>query len=161
MKNCKKIIQKIPEYIYGELPAEEKALVFTHLKNCSSCAKELKTTSAVLKKVSQLKRPALPSSLYPAVLGKLEQRKAAAGKFWNLPFAAGFCLLILLAVFSNNHNTYSIRNINSGNTANEEKKSTKSKLVAEGLNEEIDLLSELDYKILDELFPEQAKALIK
>ncbi|OGF45143.1 MAG: hypothetical protein A2231_03005 [Candidatus Firestonebacteria bacterium RIFOXYA2_FULL_40_8] len=151
MNTCEEIKNRIPEYYYDELQPEEKAGIDAHLKNCSQCAEELKAITAVLTRVSKAERPVLSASLYPLVKEKLEKRRAASGKFWNLPFAATVGLLILLAVFSNTQNIASMRK------AEVEEKSIVANVIDLNNSENIDLdsLSSLDVEILaDELFME-------
>jgi anti-sigma factor RsiW len=148
MKTCKAIKKIILEYYYDELPADETAEVRAHLKSCRACAEELKTIAAVLGKVAEVKRPVLSSSLYPAIKERIVQKKSIFGKFWNLPFAAGVGLLILLAVFSNNQNVASIKNADMDDT------SIVSNVI-ELSGKDLDSLSSLEVEILaDELFVE-------
>ena len=147
MKTCEEIKNKLAEYYYEELGAEEKAVVGLHLAGCSSCAKELREISSVLKKVSEEKRPVLSGSLYSGIIKKLEQKRAAP-KFWNVPFAASAALLVMLAVFSNYQNVSAVKSAELDDAA------IVSNII-ELANKDVDALSNLDVEILsDELFME-------
>jgi len=137
------------EYYYGELPEKEKDEIVIHLENCQTCATELKAITAVLEKVSRIKRPVLAGSLYPSIKEKLEQKRTGSGKFWNLPFAAGVGLLILLSVFSNS------QNISSMKKADLNDPSIVSNVI-DMEDKDLDSLGSLDVEILaDELFMEE------
>ena len=148
MKSCEEFKNKIAEYYYDELPVAERSELEAHLKNCPVCAKELRSTAAMLKKVSEVKRPALAGSLYPSINMKLEQRRGVFGKFWNVPFAATVALLVVLAVFSNN------QNLSLAKSAELEETYLLSNVI-ELDSKDMDSLNGLDLEILaDELFAE-------
>ena len=96
--------QKIIEYYYNELPAEEKIELEQHLKTCSACTEELRSLALVLERMQKVSRPGIPGSFYFSVKEKLAGSQNLAKKFFGVPLAAGLVLLVLLSFVSYNNN---------------------------------------------------------
>lgn len=103
---CEQLKQRIPDFLYDEIPEAERAEVLQHLKSCTPCGAEVNELKLVRNRLAEWKDPAMRSFPvavpYPSPLRTLKQ--------WLLPprwtrrtaftfaMTVGFVLLVTFSV---------------------------------------------------------------
>ena len=98
---CPECDEKFVDYIYNELPPEEKLRMDEHLKACESCTKQLSQLSFVRTSFQHLKDQEPPSLVHQRILAHAQDSFSHKRRSWFTDFlfkpAAATAMVVLIA----------------------------------------------------------------
>jgi len=95
---CRDVLDRLDDYVDGELPEAEFQEVELHLASCAGCASEERFLRELLEQASRLPRAiAPPRDLWPGVASRLGAR-AQPRTYWMAGLAAAAALLVALTL---------------------------------------------------------------
>ena len=98
---CPECDEKFVDYLYSELPPEEKLRMDEHLKTCASCTKQLSQLSFVRTSFHHLKDQEPTSLVHQRILAHAKDISSQKKRFWLTDFlfkpAAATVMLVLIA----------------------------------------------------------------
>ncbi len=80
MSMCEEIKERLCEFLDGELPQADRAVVESHLQSCSACRKELSVLREAASAVRTMDRHPAPASILAGVRAGLRQPRAPAAR---------------------------------------------------------------------------------
>jgi len=98
--NCETILERLDDYIDGELDARENDLILEHLERCTTCNREHRATVRLLEQAAVLSRDEVPSrDLWGGIHTRLQTPpvgRRSGARPWVLTAAAAVLFLAVM-----------------------------------------------------------------
>lgn len=102
--NCKKIQNRLSQYLDGELTPVEKSSIETHLKTCQICRKLVKDFSDVWNLLNILPNPELQPYFHTRLQAKMYLKKTRHQKIWikKILLSTSMVAIVCFGIFIGN-----------------------------------------------------------